>query len=289
MMKMDKSTTPPLESLLVAWDNMYISHTGISYQATQRRMLVFLPLHHLERFRIFIATADEKKWSWSTRECYWTAMIAAASLLQVPVTTVERKHLKFLKAQRILHGPNSPPPLMANLVAIIARQPLDLVSLAIVSGFCLGQRISDISKWHADKVTTGSCGVCITMVEGKVIPQVGPYTIFVGSNNVGLSIRRLAENTKMLKQTYMFPTNLSHLVCMRLKAFDESLESRSVRRGGLQHMAENGVPLQDILLLSRHRSVEMLYNYLRAGACAVAEARLQLAATSHAFRDIFGT
>lgn len=182
-----------------------------------------------------------------------------------------------------------PPALPVKFVTELAHQQMDIVSLAIVAGFCLGQRISDIAKWHADKVTTtASCGVCITMVEGKVIPQVGPYTIFVGTNNLSVSILKLAENTRLVKQTYMFPKNLSHLVCMRLKSLDESLESRSVRRGGLQHMAENGVALQDILLLSRHRSVEMLYNYLRAGISAVAEARSQLAATSHALRDVFG-
>ncbi len=55
-----------------------------------------------------------------------------------------------------------------------------------------------------------------------------------------------------------------------LKTAGHTLELRSIRRGGLQYMAVSGMPLEKILLFSKHRSMDMLMRYLDWGAVSTA-------------------
>jgi hypothetical protein len=46
---------------------------------------------------------------------------------------------------------------------------------------------------------------------------------------------------------------------------NDELELRSLRRGGLHLMAENGQPLSSIIKFSRHADIDMLMRYLNWG------------------------
>ena len=62
-----------------------------------------------------------------------------------------------------------------------------------------------------------------------------------------------------------------------LHEIDPELELRSIRRGGLQHMASReGVTLDQVLLHSKHKNVNMLRRYLDHGFHSRAEEEVML-------------
>ena len=70
-----------------------------------------------------------------------------------------------------------------------------------------------------------------------------------------------------------------------LRLTDRDLESKSIRRGALQHMARHGASAPTLMSFSGHGSVEMLKVYLGFGVLLEDEAARQRQAAQTALTD----
>jgi hypothetical protein len=98
---------------------------------------------------------------------------------------------------------------------------------------------------------------------GKTEKYIGPYTIHIALPPLYLSILQdLLERPNSTHDRYLFGSNRATL----LSDISKLVSIRSLRRGVLQFLAwDCGVPLQQLLYLSRHTKVEALYTYLGGG------------------------
>ena len=271
-----------LARLNVKWSALTILHTSKEYQEQQRRLMAFIAVHRFHRFRVFLTIGDKREWRWSTRETYYTAILSAMTLLQEVIEPIDYKNLTYLKTKAFQELPMSPPPVeYHHLTSLLLK--FDVYTLAAVASFTLGQRLSDTIKWRTDRISMlqTSHGTCtaITVVEGKVVPKIGPFTIFV-HGQLGHILLQLAMARRQRADIYLFPQDTSHVVHMRLVALDDRLDVRSLRRGGLQAMAKQGASAQQLLMFSRHSSIAMLYRYLGHGAVLRDEAEKMWEVTS---------
>lgn len=233
-------------------------------------MLPFLAIAASQRFEVFLAVGEKAKWRWSTREMYFTALLAAMQALEISPTLADKRNLKWLKAQTMKEIPNAATPMTVQQACCL---PDDFVSWAIQLGFFLGQRLSDIVLLHSQRITIAGPFLALTLVEGKVIPKIGPFTLFLPLR-CWLSQRILSMKTRR-EVGYLFPTETLQVAAFRLHSM--GLENRSVRRGGLQAMALQGWPISTLLQFSRHRDQPMLMKYLEHGRVVLSEAHTMAA------------
>lgn len=98
---------------------------------------------------------------------------------------------------------------------------------------------------------------------GKTEKYIGPYTMHIVIPPLYLSILQgLLERPNSTHDRYLFGACRATL----LLDISKLVSIRSLRRGVLQFLAwDCGVPLQQLLYMSRHTKVEALYTYLGGG------------------------
>ena len=162
---------------------------------------------------------------------------------------------------------------MAHSLLKIHETKVDAMILSILVAFLAGQRISDILQLAKNDITSEGSHLVIAIRRGKVVPMIGPYTIALSkSSYVAQALLSLAA----VRDGFLFSENnsdrerldLQALVRKTVMQIDPGLEGKSIRKGGLQAMALRGEPLQNILLVSKHTSTNMLMRYLEWGAKA---------------------
>jgi hypothetical protein len=253
--------------------------TTRDYQQLQQRFVPLAAAHELKRFDIFMAYGDTQKgrhaegWRWSTRASYWTAVLTMLESIGVIPQPHDRKNAAWLSVKLQQELPCTAPPLTVEIANAMWRQYPDEVTLGILVTFVLGQRLSDVALIRMSRLNicekTGA--ITMTLVEGKVIRFVGPYSLYLdGWQGVGKVLRSYLLHKQWTKphqphcayllSDLMLPTTF--LTCASARLADFGLESRSVRRGGLQLMAQAGVPVEKLLLFSKHTSKKMLFRYL---------------------------
>lgn len=241
--------------------------TTQEWQQIQRRMLVFLPVHPLLRFAVFRQVAISKEWKFSTQETYWGATLSAMRNLNIVPQEHERRSARWLQAQAMMDIPAAAPPLLPEQAATLAsKYPDDEVTLIILLSFVLGQRLPDMALLRKSRIQWREV-VAITLVEGKVIPRIGPFTVFLLRETRYCVAQRLWNHWNQTCEDRLFSETVVHQAALRLKNLALGLEVRSPRRGGLQAMALAGVPTEVILKFSRHASEPMLRKYLDHGNC----------------------
>lgn len=243
--------------------------TTQEWQLTQRRMVVFLPVHPLLRFAVFRQVAIIKDWKFSTQDNYWGAALSAMRNLNITPQEHERRAARWLQAQALKEIPAAAPPMMWSHAEKLARTyPDDQVTLVILLAFMLGQRLPDMALLRKSRIQWRET-VAITLVEGKVIPRIGPFTIVLVRYEQFHVAHRLRKHWERAQDDRLFSDTVVHQAALRLKGLAQGLEVRSPRRGGLQAMALAGVPTAVILKFSRHASEAMLRKYLDHGNCMV--------------------
>lgn len=246
--------------------------TTADYQQVQFRFLPLAGFHTLLRFDIFMCMVEMGQWKWSTAETYWGAVLATLSACQIPIEAHDRKNMVWLKAKAQAEVPHTAPPLT---VIHIMSLPGDEVSLLIIVSWLLGQRISDFSLVRTQRTVPlwQNRVMAFTLVEGKVISRIGPYTLFLDlGNTVGHAMfshwRRRQHKNHLWSSTA--------LAAASVRLHEMNLENRSVRRGGLQRMAQLGWPVEIILMHSKHRDRPMLMRYLGHGQTVLDDAKKML-------------
>ena len=115
----------------------------------------------------------------------------------------------------------------------------------------------------------------LTIKKGKTTKRRKPYSVHLPANSaLALEVASLAEGKSGLLFAYNESYNKDrNLIRDALKAISPSLGILSVRRGGLQFMAQQGMSTQCMLHHSRHADVQMLNRYLAWGALNFQAAR----------------
>ena len=160
----------------------------------------------------------------------------------------------------------------------------DHITLGIMITFVLGQRLSDMALIRTQRISRVSHDtIGITIIEGKVIPSTGPYSLYLNCHfGVGLLLLQFLQSKKAtVMDDFLFQDPSSFKNQAHLRLANIGLENRSVRRGGLQHMAAAGIPPQELLQFSRHTSIQMLMRYL--GYLSLADSTQMTNLTCRAF------
>lgn len=238
--------------------------------------------------RCFESHRDKKQWKYGTTLTYVEAFLAAnkgnSTLSGETVRRVE-KYQKALKAHVKAERREAAPPLTTSMVCKLRiRHPLHL---CILLAFTFGQRISDmlqLATADIDKVHLQGQGfLVITVRRSKTIKATGPYTLHVRQDSeLGPPLKRLYRRCRRQHLPFLFTqsvpllglggllqipsrerTRLRKATNAVLKEIDPRLESRSIRRGGLQRIASLGVNLEDLRThFSKHTSTASLGAYL---------------------------
>ena len=131
----------------------------------------------------------------------------------------------------------------------------------------------------------------ITVSEGKVMAKVQPYTVAtqVLTDDMAAVLNLYLPLVKE-PQHYLFPiktidrkkrlANLNDA----LKMVNKEYTTRAIRRGALQAMAINNVPLKDIMAYSGHKSEETCKRYLDWGRLCINTHKAMEAAATHLHR-----
>lgn len=262
--------------------NIAFKHTSVDYQKTQHRLLWLLAVPPEERFETFLRWSEGLKFS--TRAAYWTALMAALLAVGGSPTTADLKNRAWLDMKTAQEVPQTARPLSPAEAWTLWRENPDHVSLGILVCFVLGQRLSDISLLRLERITYHGNILAVTLIEGKVIRSIGPYSLYLDSRQpVGMLLRDFVTRraSAYLKDAYLFYSPQSFLATASLRLRAIGCENRSVRRGGLQTMANAGIPVEGLLSFSKHQSVPMLMRYL--GYRSLDDANCMLRMTERAF------
>lgn len=214
----------------------------------------------------------------TTASTYWTTWLTAQKVLQIPPSRADARATKILKARSTTYPIDFPAPMTAtHLVALrFAYEVTHPVTTAIVAAaWVLGQRFSDLAQLALSDIELTSTHVCLTVRRGKVMTTQTPYTLFLNVEAYPANVLAELMNTAASNGQFFLCSSTNqplereataHMTSAMLKSIDESLELRSIRRGGLQAMALAGHTLPIILQFSRHTSEAMLMRYLNWGA-----------------------
>lgn len=204
---------------------------------------------------------------------YWTALTTAAKSLNILIPDAA-KVARWLKMLAETH-----PPARKTITAQQLREATEStpqhVKDSMTLAFLLGARYGDILQLEQRSVTLVGQGfrhdpfAAITFYAGKTVGLCGVYSINISVKGEAYRILRRAQARRW---PLLFVPPESNLEEIRSQAHIQIGDVRALRRGGLQHMALMGVPVETILHFSKHRSVEMLYKYLHFGADLIHQA-----------------
>lgn len=250
-----------------------------SYQITQQRMLFLYDVPAALRLERFDEECFRRLLAPTTALSYWvswqTAQRSSGTLLTASAT--DNQIMKVLKARAQMYPVKFPKPITKDQVhAIVRRFEFELPSLTttLELAFGLGQRFGDAIQIAVNDILFERDQISITVVRGKVMKSISPYSIFVPNTSpLAPKIRAAVDRARAKGWLFVLsPRNheedreqIKSIMGTMLASEDEQLELRSIRRGSLQLMAAAGFPTEHILLLSQHRSTEMLMRYLDWG------------------------
>jgi integrase len=271
--------------------------TTEGYQSTQTRMMWLLEEEHDKRVEAFERECWTRNLKPTTAESYWTSWLSACKAIGEEVSLSDQAHQKLLKKRAEAHPRDYP---KAATLKDIQRM-LDLrpdrksYTTIIALAFKLGQRISDMIQLDATSINIQNHDdrprLAIDVKIGKVIGKIGPYTLWLNIEDpIARQLLALRQRATEAGRPFLLSytnsneerTRVSDTVRDIIRTVDADLELRSIRRGGLQLMANAGVPTAEILKLSKHSEEKMLLRYLDNGKMAAADAATMIDAAKHA-------
>ncbi len=270
-------------SVTKMWNDRNSVHSRLStaHMATQARMLWLYDLPANSRIEEFEKQGTERNLAASTALSSW---LSAARILGVPDSIDDKRYTDLLKRRNAAHPVFFSSPVTDLLIdQLLARFNSSIPATCAVIAACwiLGQRISDMLQLSTNDLTVSEDVLIITISRGKVVgSQIQPYSLPLRLNRFPaqalLKAREVAiEEGRLFLLSHENDTwereALGNRVSSMLATIDDNLELRSIRRGGLQYMAAQGMELPEILLFSKHSSEDMLRRYLNWGRLAKAE------------------
>ena len=253
-------------------------------RAAHRRMLNFVTstlqpsdrplapalLEMIQRSRV------QRAWKCSTTMRYLASLQGALALLPLyriataPVLLNEdpvwRQALKSAALHAKEEAPRQPEPATLSDVrkAISLEKHLG-VKVAILLAWVTCARVGCILQLRlSDLAWSDNPHLAITFNRGKGVRFRGPYTVHTV---LSPAWARLLKRWSAARKTTLFPAQVTGVqVKLALRRSRPNLEQRSLRRGSLQHLAEQtNITEEQLLLFSGHTSVATLRRYLNWG------------------------
>jgi hypothetical protein len=267
----------PSPSALEKWmfrSKEWQDSVSVKYGQTLRRFLGLAETS--DAYERILELQRLKPWKETTTASYWQAVLTARRLLNIAPTAEEKRATKLLESAARACRIDYPQPMTTDDLFLFMRIADMPSRVAVVLAFLWGQRISDILQLKKEDFSWELFGqqksfLTCTLRRGKVIPLIGPYSLFMPDSQLSREVFRFVTAAK---DGFLFTGNntlnereeAGRRIRDLLKLVDPNLEQRSIRRGGLEKMARAGVPLTQIrMLFSKHVSDHMLMRYLANG------------------------
>ena len=149
--------------------------------------------------------------------------------------------------------------------AAIKKTTNDAQAIALLLGWLTAARLGCIRTLSKEHVKWDSKGTSITFHIGKGARARGPYTVH--AQPIPQEFRERWKKYFESRETMLFPRHLTGSSLKNaLRTVDATLEQRSIRRGALQTMAQNGASEETLMRYSGHTQVATLRRYLNWNA-----------------------
>lgn len=251
------------------------------YMKTQERFLFLLDEPPESRFERFEKECYLRALAPTTAHSYWVTFVSIDKIVSGQCTTPAEKRVSKILEHRASRYPVAfPRPLEHEVRRRFVerfRRSFPMIVALVEACWVLGQRYGDFLQLAVNDFTVDESEVKITVRRGKTVSYTKPYTLTL-DKNLEVARNLMAVRQQAMDNGWLFliskhpceetAKKISHQTSNLLAALDERLEIRSIRRGGLQHMASQKVPIPTIRLLSQHKSDEMLLRYLDWGQVA---------------------
>ena len=241
-----------------------------------------------ERFR--------NQWEWSTMEHKGGQMAGALNRLPQytegglsPIYLSESR--EWTDAQntfRTLARQNAPTSLPAVTVEDVSRAietATEMVAIALIITWACLARLGDVTQLKAANVQLRAredkfmTDLSVFFEKGKIIGKVDPYWVHTAiPTDLAEALQRYLD--RMQYTTFLFPMPSKRAreafmkqVRTHLRTINSRYDTRGLRRGAAQNLANQGVPLTRIMELTKHADVGMLKRYLGYGKSLSEEAR----------------
>lgn len=270
----------PDPKTLTNWLARHPAETTYSpaHMDAQRRLLWLATVAPESRWEAFERECHKRTLAPTTASTYWQTWLSCQRILCLPAASGDQRATKLLKARATQYPVAFPLPLTAAMMLELRHrfiQDHPLVTTMIGLAWTQGQRLGDVAQVAVADVTATKKYCQITIRRGKTVTICQPYTLFVPLGRFPAQ-ELLILATEASREGRLFLTSrnnetterdaFAHSAATLLSLIDDRLELRSVRRGGLQHMANAGYPMETLLLFSKHRDQSMLLRYLNWGA-----------------------
>jgi hypothetical protein len=290
---------PLYADIKMRWSNRpapFRALTSLAWQNTQEKLLWLLAIPEGDMYEEFQNLIDENNWCYGTASQYWSAALKAAEATGVQVTAamrIQQKVYAFMAKEE--KGRRETIPLLKDqLTTVLGHVPMTdaILRVAIEVAFVLGQRMGDMLRVRTADISTvvdpprnGSPMaeyICITFRYGKTIRRRQPFTLHLPATSP-LAKTVLALHASRMTEEYLFVASdharepALRIIRGALKLTQDSLTILSIRRGGLQAMALDGMSLTTLMHHSRHSSTELLERYLGWGKLMLHAARERFA------------
>jgi len=269
----------PSAKMIEKWTQRHQAFKTFSaaYMSAQRRMLVVAQLPPEDRFEEFEKICFQRCIAPTTAETYWTTLLSIQRSLCLDVSEADTRITRIIKARSVAFPTNFPTPAslsdVESLVKVFNNEFPSLVAVMTLT-FILGQRISDMVQLSVTDLEVQEKFLLITVRRGKTFTTAKPYTLWLRRHTFPTEelIEVAARSRKANRMFLLTETNseaerakVLNVIKDLLFSVNDNLELRSIRRGGLHLMAQNGHPLTTILNFSRHADQDMLMRYLDWG------------------------
>lgn len=252
-------------------------HTFTSkYMASQKRILFLADIEPHLRFESFEKLCYERSVAPTTAEGYWTTWLSVQKALSIRASNSDARVSKLLKARSVAYPVAFPAPAtmsdICSLTTLFFNEHPSITTIVAIA-FLNGQRISDMIQLGTADLVFDDEFLMITVRRGKTISVTShPYTLWMRRNSTVvetmITMKKNAGTRLFLLSLFNSEVERDRIldtVRQMLLSVNEELELRSIRRGGLQRMAQLGFSMDTILEFSRHSGVPMLMRYLNWG------------------------
>lgn len=263
------------------------SRTTMEWQNEQFRWLPLLAIaSSTDRENTFDEMRDEADWAYTSAAKYWSAANRAAQDLDCKVDMSMRAKLRQLICLSKEESPKCPT--VALTVEHYHQLPTllnEVDTLACETSFLLGQRIGDTHQLPQEAISTiadkrsGLEFLTVLYRKGKTTRRRQPFTLHL-PRNTDMAERLLQRSASLQRGELLFGDlagSSGDNIRAALTRLNPLYTLLSIRRGGLQDMAQQGVSTGSLLMHSRHASIETLHRYLEWGKLSFDAARERFA------------
>ena len=173
---------------------------------------------------------------------------------------------------------------LQDITEAIQQAPTEAIKVALIITWACCARAGDVTQLKVSNIELrlrpdGLWDMIVFFERGKVIGKIDPYHVHTAiPADAAATLQRYLEKNHASKFLFPCPSRGVRAAFLRfirnhLRTLNKEYDTRALRRGAVQALAEQGVPLATILTFTKHADLGMLRRYLRYGKTRSEEAR----------------